>query len=44
MYEQDELETFAFEEVRDPWYLRMLKEMQDTPLKYKDWIVDEGKL
>ena len=44
MYEQDELEAAAFEEVRDPWYLRMLKEVQDTPLKYKDWIVDEGKL
>ena len=44
MYEQEELEAAAFEEVRDPWYLRMLKEVQDTPLKYKDWIVDEGKL
>ena len=22
----------------------MLREVQDTPLKYKDWIVDEGKL
>ena len=28
MYEQDELEAAAFEEVRDTWYLRMLREVQ----------------
>ena len=44
MYEQDELEAAAFEEFRDPWYLRMLREVQDTPLKYKDWILDDEKL
>ena len=44
MYEHDELEAVAFEGVRDLWYLRMLREVQDTTLKYKDWIVDEGTL
>ena len=44
MYEQVELEAAALEEVRDPWYLRMLNQLQDASLKYKDWIVDEGKL
>ena len=44
MYEQVEIEKAAFEEDRDPWYLRMLNEVQASPLKYKDWIVEEGKL
>ena len=44
MYDQVEIEASAFQEVRDSWYLRMLSEVQASPLKYKDWIVEEGKL
>ena len=44
MYHQVEVEAAAVEEVRDRWYLRMLSEIQASPLKYKDWIVEEGKL
>ena len=44
MYDQVEIEAAAFEEVRDRWYLCMLREVQPSPLKYKDWIVEEGKL
>ena len=44
MYDQVEVEAAVFDEVRDPWYLRMLSEVQAAPLKYKDWIVEEGKL
>ena len=36
MYDQVEIEAAAFEEVPDPWYLRMLEEVQTSPLKYKD--------
>ena len=44
MYDGVEIETAAFAEVKDPWYLRMLSEVQASPLEYQDWIVEDGML
>ena len=34
----------AFEEIKDPWYLKMLEEVPKYPKKYQQWRVEEGKL
>ena len=44
MFDESEIEAAAFEQVEDPWYTRMITDVQATPLKYKDWIVEDGKL
>ena len=44
MFDESEIEATAFEQVEDPWYMRMITDVQATPLKYKDWIVEDGKL
>ena len=32
-----EIEITAFEEVKDPWYLRRIEKIRDNPIKYKSW-------
>ena len=37
-----EIEIGAFEEVKDPWYLKRIKEIRDKPTKYKSWRTADG--
>ena len=39
--EPSETEVAAFEEVKDPWYLRRIEESRDNPVKYKSWRVSD---
>ena len=34
----------SFEEVADPWYLKMLSEVKQSPQKYSGWKVEDGLL
>ena len=38
----EEVEIAAFEEVKDPWYLKRIEEIQISPVKYKSWRIDDG--
>ena len=38
----EEVEIATFEEVKDPWYLKRIEEIQMSPVKYKSWRVDDG--
>ena len=40
--EMEEVEIAAFEEVKDPWYLKRIEEIQTNPVKYKSWRIDDG--
>ena len=40
--DEGEVEIAAFEEVRDPWYLKRIEEIQTNPIKYKSWRIDDG--
>ena len=31
-------------EIKDPWYLKMLVEVEKFPFKFKDWKIEEGQL
>ena len=46
MYEEDADTAIveSFEEVSDPWYLRMLKDVENFPYKFRNWRVEEGQL
>ena len=30
------------DEVRDPWYIKRIEEIQTNPVKYKSWRIDDG--
>ena len=38
----EEVEIAAFEEVKDPWYLKRIEEIQMSPAKYHSWRIDNG--
>ena len=38
----EEVEIAAFEEVKYPWYLKRIEEIQISPVKYKSWRIDNG--
>ena len=40
--DEGEVEIAALEEVRDPWYLKRIEEIQTNPVKYKLWRIDDG--
>ena len=46
MYEEgaDAAIVESFEEVSDPWYLRMINDVQNFPHKFRNWKVEEGRL
>ena len=42
--ESDEVEIASFGEIMDPWYLKMLEEVEKYPAKFQQWRVEEGRL
>ena len=42
--EPDEVEIAGFGEIEDPWYLKMLIEVEKFPAKFQQWRVEEGRL
>ena len=42
--EPDEVEIASFGEIEDPWYLKMLLEVEKFPAKFQQWRVEQGRL
>ena len=42
--EPDEVEIAGFGKIEDPWYLKMLLEVEKFPAKFQQWRVGEGRL
>ena len=38
------MEIADFGEITDPWYLKMLREVEKFPTKFQQWRVEEGRL
>ena len=38
------MEIASFSEIEDPWYLKMLLEVEKFPAKFQQWRVEEGPL
>ena len=39
-----EEEVAAFEEVQDPWYLKKMEDIRESPRKYQSWKVENGRI
>ena len=42
--EPDEESVAALQEIEDPWYLRRIRDVIETPWKFPDWRVENNRL
>ena len=40
----EEDEVASFEEIADPWYIKRIEEIQERPLKYRSWKIEDGMI
>ena len=44
LQEEEEMGIAGFEEISDPWYLKILEDVPKFPKKYPSWKMEDGNL